>query len=135
MLQRANVKAFPVAISTLDNGHIVPFRVSPSAFDRLITAVEADDSTILLLDAAAWPLPMGFLPEEDLNVEGLLMRDKGNITWIALQNKALVRSAVQANLSLTSEGKLSGAVSFSETGYGAVMARSRIKANNASASS
>jgi hypothetical protein len=61
------------------------------------------------------------------------MRDKGNITWIALQNKALVRSAVQANLSLTSEGKLSGAVSFSETGYGAVMARSRIKANNASA--
>ncbi len=133
MLQRANVKAFPVAISTLDNGHIVPFRVSPSAFDRLITAVEADDSTILLLDAAAWPLPMGFLPEEDLNVEGLLMRDKGNITWIALQNKALVRSAVQANLSLTSEGKLSGAVSFSETGYGAVMARSRIKANNASA--
>jgi hypothetical protein len=85
----------------------------------------------LLLDASAWPLPLGFLPEEDLNGEGLLLRDKDNVTWIPLQNKSLVRSAVQANLSLTAEGKLSGAVSFSETGYGAVMARSHIKATQA----
>ena len=133
MLQRANLKAFPVAISTLSNGHILPFRVSPSAFDRLITAVETEDNSLLLLDASAWPLPLGFLPEEDLNGEGLLLRDKDNVTWIPLQNKSLVRSAVQANLSLTAEGKLSGAVSFSETGYGAVMARSRIKATQAPA--
>lgn len=127
MLQHANIKAFPVAISTVDNGHIVPFRVSYDAFDRILTAVENDDKSLTLIDASAWPHPLGFLPEQDLNNEGLLMRSKDDISWTPLQNKALVRSAVQADLALDAEGKLAGTMTFSETGYGAVSARTRVK--------
>jgi hypothetical protein len=131
MLRRAKVNAFPVAISTLENGYVIPYRVTVEAFDRILTVIENDDKTLTVIDAAAWPHPLGFLPEEDLNNEGLLLRDKENISWIPLQNKGLVRSAVQAELAMNTDGKLTGTVTFSETGYGAVTARTRIKDKDA----
>ena len=75
---------------------------------------------------------MGFLPEEDINGDGLLLRSKDEVTWVPLQNKTLARSALQANLTIDAEGKLTGLMTFSETGYGAVKARTRVKAKDAS---
>ncbi len=131
LLRRANLNAFPIAISTVENGPIHPYRVTYDVFDRILTGVENEDKTVTLIDASAWPHPVGFLPEEDLNKEGLMMRAKDDVSWIPLQNKALVRSAVQADLAFDAEGKLTGLVNFSETGYGAVQARERVREKNA----
>jgi hypothetical protein len=132
MLKTSTIKAFPLAISTLDNGHVFPYRVTTESFDRILTAVENEDKSFTLIDASAWPHPIGFLPLEDLNNEGLLLYGKDDIRWIPLQNKALVRSAVQAELALDVEGKLTGTVTFSETGYGAVTARTQINGKDQS---
>ncbi len=131
LLRRAKLNAFPVAISTVENGIIHPYRVSVEVFDRILTGVENADKSITIIDASAWPHPVGFLPEEDLNKEGLMMRTKDEITWAPLQNKALVRSALQANLACDDEGKIRGLMTFSETGYGAVHARDHVREKNA----
>lgn len=131
MLRRAGLKAYPVMISTRDNGRVLSFRVTPDAFNRVIAAVEGADNQLTLIDATGWPHPPALLPEEDLNGEGLLMKEKEIPTWVPLQNKTTVRHAVMADLTLHPENGLAGVVTFSETGYGAAEARVKIRGKDA----
>jgi len=131
MLRQAKIKAFPVLISTRPNGHILPFRVTSDGMNRVIAAVETEANTQVLIDQSACPNPIGLLPEEDLNEQGLLLEGKGSITWMPLQNKVSVRSAVLADLTVTPESGLDGVITFSESGYGAVAARAKIKEKDA----
>lgn len=127
MLRRAGLKAYPLLLSTRKHGRVVSFRVSTEAFNRVIAAVETGQNELLLLDAAGWPHPLGLLPEEDLNGEGLLLKDAQTIGWIPVQNPVLVRQAVVANLDVLPDGGLKGDLTFTETGYGAVEGRAKIK--------
>jgi hypothetical protein len=127
MLRRADLNAFPVLTSTLGNGKPIPFRVSLRQFDRVLTGVILDDGTITLIDASAWPNPIGLLPKSDCNGEGLMLKDEGNIEWIPLQSKISDRSALLSEISLTPEGLVRGKVSFSETGHAAVAGREMIR--------
>lgn len=131
MLRRANITAFPLVLSTREHGKVLPFRVTLDAFDRVITVVENDDKTLTLIDASAWPHPPGMLPVEDLNEEGLLLRAKDNISWLPLQNKTNSRSAIQMDAAIDATGKISGAINFSESGYGAVSTRIQMKSKDA----
>lgn len=126
MLRRAKINAYPVLLSSRSHGRALSFHVSAQEFDRVISAVALDDSTLTLLDAAAWPSPIGILPVEDLNGEGLLLKDKANIDWIPLQNISANRSAIIADFNLLPNGTLEGKLTFSETGHSAVHARKSI---------
>lgn len=123
MLHRAGVAAYPVGISTQEHGHILPYRVSLLAFDRIITAVMNEDASMTLIDVSAWPTPLGWLPEEDLNDEGLVILSKTEANWAPLQNKTASRSAFLSDVAIAPDGKVSGTASFSETGYGAISTR------------
>ncbi len=126
MLRRAKLKAYPVLISTRAHGRALSYHVSAHEFDRVITAISLDDSTYTLVDASSWPCPIGILPADDINGEGLLLKDKTNITWIPLQNKQANRSAVIADFEVHSDGALNGKISFSESGHAAIQARKKI---------
>jgi hypothetical protein len=127
MLRRADLNAFPVLTSTLGNGKPVSFRVSLRQFDRVLTGVILDDGTITLIDASAWPNPIGLLPKSDCNGAGLMLKDQENIEWIPLQSKIADRSALLSEISLTPEGLVRGKISFSETGHAAVAGREMIR--------
>lgn len=131
MLRKAKINAYPLVISTRQNGRVLPYRVSADAFNRVITAIENEDKSFTVIDATAWPHPIGLLPEEDLNNEGLLLKERNFIDWLPLQNKVPVRSALQGDLTIGQDGLLSGALSFSENGYGALEARGKIRETNA----
>lgn len=131
MLRRAGLKAYPLMISTRSNGRVLSFRVTTEAFNRVIAAAEGADNQLTLIDVTGWPNPPGLLPEEDLNGEGLLLKEKEIPTWIPLQNKNTVRHAVMADLGLHPENGLAGVVTFSETGYGAAEARVKIREKDA----
>ncbi|MBC7774022.1 MAG: DUF3857 domain-containing protein [Phycisphaerae bacterium] len=126
MLRRAKVNAYPVLISTRPNGRALSFRVSVKEFDRVVAAVALEDSTLTLMDASGWPSPIGLLPMDAMNGEGLLLKDKENIAWIPLQSKIVDRSAAIADFTLKPDGTLSGKITFSETGHDAVKARQLI---------
>ena len=127
MLRKVGVKAYPVLISTTSNGKVFPFRVSPNEFDRVISAIEMEDSTLLLVDAADFPNPVGLLGSEDLNGEGLLLKSQEEIEWIPLQNKVSVNTALIANWELNEKGGIKGNIVYFENGYDAVDNRRAIK--------
>lgn len=127
MLRHTGIKAYPVLFSTRSNGRVLPYRVSTDGMNRVIAAVELEPGNPTLVDLAGWPNPLGLLPEEDLNEKGLVLKSEDDISWIPLQNKVQVRKAVLAELSIKPDGGLSGPVSFSENGYGAVEGRLQIR--------
>jgi hypothetical protein len=116
-------------ISTRSNGRVQSFRVSPDALDRVITAIEMEDKSILLVDAAAYPNPIGLLDTEDINYEGLLLKSAESIDWIPIQNKISTRSFVIADVQVKSDGGISSAITSTESGYGAVKTRQFIRTN------
>lgn len=131
MLRRSKIKAYPLMLSTRENGRIQSYRVTTEAFDRVIAAVEAEDGKLTLMDVTGWPNPIGLLPEDDLNGEGLLLSDIANISWLPVQNTVSVRQAIVADLEVLPEKGLAGAITFADNGYGAVAARARIREKDA----
>lgn len=133
MLRQAKINAYPLMLSTRENGRIKNYRVTTEALDRTIAAVETEGDKLLLIDVAGWPNPIGLLPETDLNGEGLLLKDIEHIDWMPVQNTIPVRQAVQAELELHPEKGLVGALTFSDNGYPAVSARTAIREKDAQA--
>ena len=131
MLRHVKLKAYPVLISTRPHGRATSYRVSTQEFDRVITAVALDDSTLTLIDASAWPSPIGILPVEAINGNGLLLKAKQDISWIPLQNKIVDRTAIVADLKIKPDGGILGKLTFSETGHAAVYARKAINLKSA----
>jgi len=133
MLGKVGIKAWPVLISTTDHGQVTSFRVSLDEFNRVIAAVETADNLVVLVDAAAFPNPLGLLAKEDLGGEGLLLKSKNDISWIPLQNKVALKSVVIANMSLEADGVVNGSAVWYESGYDGVSNRKAIKARGAEA--
>ena len=123
MLRKAGTTAYPVLISTRSNGRVNPFRVSPDELNRVIVAVENEDQTLFLVDASAYPNPIGLLEEEDFNNEGLLLKSETEIDWIPITNKISTKTFIVADLSIPTAGGSKGTISVTEGGYGAVKNR------------
>ena len=126
MLRHSKVNAWPVLVSTRKHGMVLPWNVTPFAFDRVLTAFENEEKQVMLIDASAWPNPLGLLPIEDLNGEGLILKSKDEAGWIPLQNKIPNRDAVVVDLNLTTEGVLTGSMIFSESGFQATDFREKM---------
>ncbi len=131
MLRQANIKAWPIMISTCSNGRVHPARVSPNAFDRVLAAVELEENKIMLVNVAAFPHAPGLLDKEDLNNMGLLLKSKQEVTWEPLQNKIASREATIATFDILPEGGISGNVSCMVGGYGTVDRRRYIAEKDA----
>jgi hypothetical protein len=129
LLNKNGLNAWPLMISTRTNGRVHPFRVSPDELDRVITAIEMEDKSILLVDAAAYPNPIGLLDAEDINYEGLLLKSSESIDWIPIQNKISTRSFVIADVQIKSDGGINSAITSTESGYEAVKTRQFIRTN------
>jgi hypothetical protein len=129
LLNKNGLNAWPLMISTRSNGRVLSFRVSPDALDRVITAIEMEDKSLLLVDAAAYPNPIGLLDAEDINYEGLLLKSAESIDWIPIQNKISTRSFIIADVQVKSEGGINSAITATESGYGAAKTRQFIRTN------
>lgn len=131
MLRRAGVNAWPVLLSTRSHGRIHPVRVSSDGFNRVIAAVDQGEKSPVLMDVSAFPYPPGLLDEEDLNNEGLLLKSAEDVNWMPLQNKTGARQAMVGDFNLLPEGGLTGTVTLSENGYGAVDKRRHLQQKGA----
>jgi transglutaminase-like putative cysteine protease len=125
MLREADLNANPVLLSTRSHGK--PYKNYPilERFNYSIAHVRIGEEEFLL-DATHPLQPLGMLPAETLNGEGLLMaKDGAESGWINLQNRFKSSETVVANLQLQADGSLTGQMEVNLKGYAALDARAK----------
>ena len=130
LLRKNGVTAWPLMISTRSHGRIHPQRITHEALNRVISAVVLEDSSVILVDIAAFPNPVGLLAEEDLNKQGLLLESPEEINWVTVENKINSRSFIQAQLDILPSGDAAGIITTTESGYGAAKIRKYLRENS-----
>ncbi|RQO70119.1 transglutaminase [Pedobacter sp. KBW06] len=116
LLNEANIKVFPVLLSTRSNGMHPGFPML-TQFDNVIVAVQTGDK-YQLLDATDKNHTPGLISYDNLNHEGLkvdLASETGE--WISLEEDKLSRKNITYSLVLDAENKLSGKLFLSFTNY------------------
>lgn len=122
-LEAAGLTAYPLLLSTRDNGVATKLYPAISDFDYVAAYLIVGD-THLLLDAAFPGLPMGLLPFKCLNGEGrLIANDPGISKWVSVAPKEKSKKIITVDGTLQSDGLLRATVTIKSFGYEALSAR------------
>ncbi|MEP2670760.1 MAG: transglutaminase domain-containing protein [Cyclobacteriaceae bacterium] len=114
MLQKANLRADPVVISTRNHGFIRQQFPLSSQFNYVICAVESEGN-LFLLDATDRSLPASILPERCLNSVGFLISED-NSRWVELNPVIKTKTVVEATVEFK-EDALMGELHITKHGY------------------
>jgi Domain of Unknown Function with PDB structure (DUF3857)/Transglutaminase-like superfamily len=133
MLRQIGITANPVLISTTDNGRVNPFRISIEAFNRTIVMVTIDEKNKIFVDLSDYSKPIGFLPTDALNGEGLFISKDMGVDFIEVLNKQVSRTAYVIEHSVKETGEMTGNVTYAENGYGTIDNRLTLKEKNVEA--
>lgn len=118
----SGLEAYPVLVSTRDNG--LPNNLHPviSDFNYVIAAVKIGTETYLS-DATDALLPFGELPLRCINEKGRIIFSKKSSEWIPLTNKQISSTHYDFNGTLDSMGILSGNLAIMRNGMDALNKR------------
>lgn len=128
LLRKLDIEAYPLLLSTRENGLLPQFSVS---FDKLnYFAVQANiNDTSYLLDATEEYLPINMLPERALNGRGLaILKDFYN--WVDLTPQKKDKSIDIINCNLSEDGTLKGEWMQMKSEYAAFDQREKFKSYN-----
>jgi hypothetical protein len=121
MMKRAELDAYPVLISTRDNGLIRPFTPYDGQFNNVICLVRFDGKE-KFFDGTDKTLPFNSLPERCLNGQGLLVKTDAS-EWVTLTSSKS-RNMYAANFKLNNDGEMTGKLTISRDGLFAGQMRS-----------
>lgn len=126
-LNKAEIQAFPLLISTREHG--LPYKQYPivNQFNHVLCYVRLDDKAILL-DAGNALRPLNLPRINSLNGWGMLLEAK-NPRWIQI-TPPTVNEKMVVNASLKTEGMLECSISMTHDGYSALEERSDEKNEN-----
>ncbi|GGK74065.1 DUF3857 domain-containing protein [Rufibacter glacialis] len=113
MLRDAGFEAYPVVLSTRDNGR-APFSPVLSKFNYVVAYAKVGNK-VILMDGTDPLMPLGLLPKRCLNGQGRLI-SKTTGDWIPLQPADRTTELVNADLQVLPTGILNGKVSESRSG-------------------
>lgn len=129
LLKEAKVTAYPVLISTRENG-VHPGNPIISKFNNVIALVNMNNKQVLL-DATDKDLPMGMIHYDNLSHQGFvtnLTTKTGN--WITTEPSVATEKIYNYFLTLDKENKLNGNLSLYSKGYSALNLRNRYRTTN-----
>lgn len=106
LLRKLDIEAYPVLLSTRENGMLPPFSVSLDKLNYMVVKAVVNDSTYLM-DATEENMPVNLLPERCLNERGLCIH-KNNFEWINLTPKQRAKKTELFNAELDSKGTIKG---------------------------
>jgi hypothetical protein len=125
LLQRMDINAQPIVLSTVDNGVLSLAVPSLSKLNYVVGYVKLGDEEYFL-DATEPNLPAGILPERCLNGMGRLIGPNVN-AWIDLTPKEqIAREVVQAEFVLGQDGTITGSIDCKRYDYSALRFRDRM---------
>lgn len=117
LLKKLDFNAYPVAMSSRDNGLLRPYSPSIEKLNYVITCVKTGDKTYLF-DATEELLPMGLLPLRALNERGRIISSKLT-DWVDISTTKKNREMIQGLLSFDSNEILKGTLTYNKIDYAA----------------
>ncbi|MCZ4222335.1 DUF3857 domain-containing protein [Pedobacter rhodius] len=129
LLKEAKIPAYPVLISTRDNGAHPGYPII-SKFDNVI-AISMVGNKTYFMDATDKDLPLGMVDYENLSHQGFYV-DLKNIAgnWISTEPEYAREKIFNYNLTLDKENKLTGQISQYAKGYAALGLRNSYRKTN-----
>ena len=115
LLKEMGVEAYPVIISTRNNGKVHPIHPLISKYNYTIVQVVADGKTYLT-DLTDPFIPFGYLPERCLNERGRRI-DKDNPGWVTINAPSISTQSYTVKMSLSDKGAISGTANRKVEGY------------------
>lgn len=128
LLRKLDIEAYPVLLSTRDNGTLPPFSVSLDKLNYMVVKAVVNDSTYLM-DATEETLPINLLPERCLNGKGLCIH-KNNFEWINLTPKQRAKKTELFTAEIDPKGTIKGEWVVSSSEYAAFDKRESRKSFN-----
>ncbi|MGH2622839.1 MAG: transglutaminase domain-containing protein, partial [Sphingobacterium sp.] len=124
-LKTAEIEAYPVIISTRENG--IPTYLNPviSDFNSVICLTKID-GTEFLLDASNDLLPFGELSLQSINDQGRVIYARNKSEWIPLTNRNYAKKTYNIRAVIDSTGVMKGNITTQYEGLNALSKRSHI---------
>lgn len=125
-LRATGLEAFPVVLSTRQNG--LPNSLHPvlSDFNYVVAHVNVDGQDYFL-DASEQNLPFGLLPLRCINGEGRIIYSKKSSEWIKLENQIESQTRYTIAGSVDSVGQFEGSLTVAHEGLNALNQRNLIR--------
>ncbi|SDR92584.1 protein of unknown function [Mucilaginibacter mallensis] len=121
LLVKAGIKAYPMVVSTPDNGIIDPDYPDLAQFNKVVVYIQRDSTKHYILDATGKYSIYNQIPYELLSSYGFLVAPKtGNNILFNIQCDTASAQLVFVNADIKSEGKMSGTADIVSNGYNKV---------------
>ena len=128
LLKKLDFDAFPIALSTRENGILSPAFPTIDKLNYIIAGVKYKDK-IYYFDATDPSLPAGMLPFRALNGRGRII-DYEFSDWVDLSPADDQHEMVYCDLQLDETGTLKGNITYTDSKYQAYYLRKDLKAHN-----
>jgi hypothetical protein len=118
LLRKLDFEAFPVVLSTRENGILSPVTASLTKLNHVIVFLESDNKQYFL-DATEDYMPFNLLPEKCLNWQGRLLKSDES-SWVEIQSQKKDKEMSIYNLEMDGELNLKGKINnirFDYAGY------------------
>lgn len=125
MMREAGLEAWPVLLSTRNNGRLVWQYPLATQFNHVVVYVDTREGEFLL-DPSVDDLPFGLLGYQSLNEHGWLL-DRDNPQQINLVPTDHYHSRSMANFEMLPDGTLLGQIQIRYHGYEALEVRNRLR--------
>ena len=117
LLRKIGLEAYPVVLSTRDNGMLSPYYVSFRKLNHVIVFVKTSKKNYLI-DATEDYMPFDLLPLKCLNFSGWLVNDDQS-GWIDLKAEKKFKKMIYYKLLLQDDLSLSGNITYIRYDYAA----------------
>ncbi len=128
LLKKLDFDAFPIVLSTRDNGIIPLTFPTIDKFNYVVAGVRYNNK-VYCLDATEQNLPAGMLPFRALNGKGRIIAKQGS-EWVDLTPTADRKEVVYCNMKMDETGTLTGTITYTESDYEALYSRDSYKTFN-----
>jgi len=118
LLKDSKIEAYPMVVSTRNNGKPDPWRTSLWQFNRAVVFIPVDDSKNYVLDASGKYNVYNEAPADLLNTFGLWIdRSKNIYDTVSIKKVDPVRQVVLINAEIKQGGKIEGTAQISSMSY------------------
>jgi hypothetical protein len=128
LLKQSGVDAYPMVVSTRDNGKVIPYYTSVAQFNRAVVYIPVDSTRNYVLDATSKYNIYNETPADILNSSGLYIDKQKNVyDMIYIKKDQPARQTVLINAEIKPGGKLEGEAQIGSSSYNRISAIERYK--------